>query len=61
MESETTIEFTQWYKDGSKVSIEFVEDDDDMNIYRFRDLCKRIAVAVGYCPNNVEEVFGESI
>jgi hypothetical protein len=31
----------------------------DMDIYDFKELCKRLALAAGYHPDNVNEVFGK--
>ena len=58
--SSTTYEFREWSEDGTNIDLEFTEDDDIMNCYRFHDLCKRFAIAIGYMPSTVERVFGET-
>ena len=58
---EVTYSFSEWQEEyGKHISLDFVEDDDKMNCYRFHDLCKRFAIAIGYTPNVVEKIFGET-
>ena len=56
--NEANYDFHVYYKDGSTVSLEFCQDEDEMNCYRLHDLCKRFAAALGYMPETIEEVFG---
>lgn len=52
--------FSEWRPDDTNISLDFTEDDNKMNCYRFHDFCKRFALAVGYMPSTVEKVFGET-
>lgn len=58
--NEICIEFTQWNPDGTKTALEFIENDDVMDIFYFHDLCKRFAAAVGYANSSIEKAFGET-
>ena len=59
MEHDVQIEFTQWNPDGTRVELNFTEDEDEMDIFRFHDLCRRFAAAAGYMENSINEAFGE--
>lgn len=60
MKNEIRIDFSQWEPDESCVELSFVENDDNMDIFRFHDYCKRFAAAVGYTNSSIEKVFGET-
>ena len=32
---------------------------DDLTIYEFKTICMRLAGALGYCEQNIEEAFGD--
>lgn len=55
-----TYEFREWNEDGRAVDLEFTVDDDEMNCWRFQEMCKKFAIAVGYHPETVEKCFGET-
>lgn len=48
-------------EDGTNTSLSFSIDTDKMNLYKFHDMCKRFALALTYSPEQVEEIFGETI
>ena len=37
------------------------ENDDPMHIEDFRSYCKQFALAIGFHPNTVDQVFGKEI
>lgn len=57
---QVTINFIQWNPDGTKIELEFVENDDELDVFHFHDLCKRFAAAVGYMDGSIEKAFGET-
>ena len=59
-ENEVQIEFTQWNPDGTRVELTFTEDEDELDVFRFHDICKRFAAAVGYMDSSIEKAFGET-
>lgn len=59
MNKETSIEFTQWNPDGTRVELSFHENEDDMDVYHFHDFCRRFAAAVGYLESSINDAFGQ--
>lgn len=59
-EKMVTYEFREYNPNGFNVDLEFTESYETMNCARFHDFCKRFAIAVGYMPSTVENIFGET-
>ena len=55
------LEFRQYNSDDTTVELSFIENEDEMDIYRFHSLCTRFARACGYAPESIKRVFGETI
>ena len=54
----TCIEFRITYPNDENVDLTFYENDEHMTCTRLHDFCKRFAYAMGYMPENIEDIFG---
>lgn len=55
--NEVRIEFTQWNSDNTRVDLEFIENESEMDIFKFHDLCVRFAAAAGYTDESIKRAF----
>jgi rRNA maturation protein Nop10 len=55
---EITLERKETYSEGEPKKIT-MEVGDNMDIHEFKNLCIRMALSLGYSPDNVKEVLGE--
>lgn len=56
----THIEFHAYNPDEKNVSVEFDTDYNELNCWKFHDLCKRFAYAFGYATESIEKIFGST-
>ena len=57
-ENETArLEFN-WYPDDYENVSMTIECSEDIDLYEFKDFCKRFAAAMSYTPESINRVFG---
>lgn len=48
-------------KKTTTTSVSFEIDEDEYNLWKLHDFCKRFAAALGFAEKNIEDAFGETI